>query len=705
MAVLDKIRSKGVLLVTAIGIALAAFIIGDFLNSGSSYFNKSREIVGKIAGEDVNIKDYTAAIEQMTEVYKIETGKSDLNDEMMSQIRAQVWETMVNDKILSDEAKKVGLAVSPDELSDRLIGKNVHQLISQRRAFAGENGQFSQTRLVQFLNSLEETPTSEEMRVQIASAKSYWLFWEKTVKSSILQEKYTTLMSKSLGVNSLEAKMAYNDKKASVDVSYVVQPYFTISDSAVTVSDGDIKDRYEQQKEKFKQDANCGLNLVSFNISPLKEDFDDAAKWMAKLAPEFKTTTDVIGLVNSNSDVMYDGHNYSRQTVPANLQAFAFSGQTGDVVGPMFVNNTYTMARIMQAGILQSDSVKLRHIFLVQKDEAKADSLVESIRAGANFGELAMKYSAVKQTAAKGGEIGWLQEGGAGVEKELTTTAFSKGVNEVFTLKNAQGTQVFQVMDKTAPRSKVKLAILERKVVPSSKSYSKIYNEAKQFAASDLNLESFEKAAKAKGYFVRPANDIMKTTDKIVDIPQSRQIVKWAFSGKKGDMSDVFECDKQFVVAIINEVNAKGYRSLEKVKDQLKAEVVKDKKAELIIAKLQEQLAKNPSLQALATGLKDSVKMAKSINFASYAFGTYGLEPNVIGKVSVAQLNKLSAPIKGNAGVFVFNTSNKVVNPQPFNAKMEAMQLGSRLSYSLPYMIMQDLKDKSDVVDNRINFY
>ncbi|MEI7504212.1 MAG: SurA N-terminal domain-containing protein, partial [Paludibacter sp.] len=236
MAVLDKIRSKGVLLVAAVGLALLAFIIGDFLNSGSSYFNKSRETVAKIVGEDINIKDYSAAVEQMTEVYKIETGKSELNEEMTTQLRSSVWESLVNEKILNAEAKKLGLSVSAEELSDRLIGNNIHQLITQRRTFAGENGQFSRANLVQFLNSLEETPTTEEMKQQLGKAKNYWMFWEKTVKNSILQEKYNALISKAVTANSLDAKMSYQDRKTSVDVAYVVKPYFLISDSVVKVS-------------------------------------------------------------------------------------------------------------------------------------------------------------------------------------------------------------------------------------------------------------------------------------------------------------------------------------------------------------------------------------------------------------------------------------------------------------------------------------
>jgi peptidyl-prolyl cis-trans isomerase D len=605
---------------------------------------------------------------------------------------------------LNAEAIKLGLAVSPDELSDRLIGNNIHQLIMQRRSFAGENGQFSRPALVQFLNSLEQAPTNEEMKQQIAKGKSYWMFWEKTVKTSILQEKYNALIAKAVTSNSLDAKMSYQDRKVSVDVAYVVKPYFLIPDSAVKVSNSEIKDRYNKQKEQYKQEANCGINFVVFDIKPFKEDYKEAETWINKLAAEFRTTDDVAGLVNSNSDVMYDAKPYSVTTVPANLKQFAFSGATGAVMGPIFVNDTYTMARVMEAGIMQSDSVKLRHIFLVEKDAAKADSLVAVINAGGDFAALAKQYSAVKQTAANGGEIGWLTQGVQGMDKEITAAAFSKPVNEVFTIKNAQGVQIMQVTAKTAARQKVKLAILERKVVASSKTLSKVYNDAKQFAV-DLKADKFDSKAKEKGYIVRPALEILQTVNQIADIPQSRKIVQWAFNNKKETVSDVFDCGKKFVVAVVTEKNDKGYRAVEKVSDQLKAEIIKDKKAELMMKELSEQLAKNPSLEGIAASLNDSVKLAKGVNFAAYQFGVAGFEPNVIGKSTTLALNKVSAPIKGNAGVFVVRTANKVENPQPFDAKMEKMQLNGRMSYSLPYMIIQDLKDKADIVDNRLNFF
>ena len=704
MAILGKIRSKGVLLLVVVGFALFAFIIGDFLTQGSTYFNKSRETVAEIVGEDVNINDYQAAIDQMVEVYKIETGQTDLSEDVMAQLRASVWENLVTEKLLFAEAEKLGLAVSKEELSEYVIGNKTHPLIMQRRTFAGENGQFSRPMLVQFLNSLDVTPENEEMRQQIAQAKSYWLFWERNVKMAVLQDKYNALIGKAVTANSLEAKTSYEASKVTTDVNYVVQPYFAISDSTVSVSKNEIKDRYNKNKELYKQEANRTLSYVAFEIRPLKEDSVEAQEWMNKISEEFKTTEDVVGLVNSNSDVMYDGRNYSYNSLPLNLRDFAFTGKTGDVFGPLFENNTHTMARIMESGIMKSDSVKLRHIYLTTADEAKADSIIGAINGGAVFADLAKKYSAVPQTAANGGEIGWIMEGMQGMDKEITDKAFAAVPNQVFTVKNAQGVQIMQVMEKTPARAKVKLAILERKVIPSSRSYGRIYNEAKQFAA-ELKSTEFASKAQEKGVSVRTASELFESTERIADIPQSRQVIRWAFESDKGDVSDVFDCNNQFVVATTTEVNAKGYRSLEKVSDQIKAELIREKKADIMIKNLTEQLKKTPSLEALAQSLSTDVKVANTVNFANNQFGVAGFEPALIGKVSVLPANKLSAPVKGNAGVYVLLPVNPQVNQNPFNAKAQVMQLNMNFAYSLPYMILQDIRDNAEIEDNRLNFF
>lgn len=350
------------------------------------------------------------------------------------------------------------------------------------------------------------------------------------------------------------------------------------------------------------------------------------------------------------------------------------------------------------------DSVKLRHIFLLSSESGKTDSILNAIRSGANFGELAKKYSAVKQTADNNGEIGWILDGDQALDKEILNGAFSKKVNEVFTFKNAQGTQIIQIMEKTAPKAKVKLAILERSVIASTKTESKIFNEAKRFAA-ELEGSEFDSLARKNNYVVRQANEIFQTNEQILNIPQSRQIVRWIFDNSKGDVSDVFECDKELIVAAITDVNKSKYRSIDKVSSQIRAEIIKDKKAALIIENLGQQIKKGATLADLAIAVNQEVKAAQGVFFSAYQFGMEGFEPAVIGKTTTLKQNQISAPIKGNAGVFVVQATNVQKNEQKFDLAAEKRNLTSSYKYALPNSIMMSMRDKAEVKDNRLNFY
>lgn len=704
MATLEKIRSKGVLLIAVVGFALLSFIVGDFLTQGSTFFNKSKENVAEINGENINIADYQDLLDQTLIFQKYESGQQEIDEQTMQQIRAFVWDQMIREKLLYAEAEKIGLTITKDELSDRLIGNNIHPMIQQRRFFADETGRFNRAMLLQFLNFKDDEPKDAQMEQQLTDYKKLWIFLEKTVKFSLLQEKYNSLVTNAIVSNNIEAKSNFNANVPLVDANYILQPYYTISDTAVKVSDKEIKERYNKQINQYKQEPNVSISFVSFTIQPDKEDFTEAEKFINDLKDEFATTENVVELVNSNSDTPYNGRNYTTNTVPLALKEFAFSGKKGDVTGPFFANNTYTMARIIENGIMMPDSVKLRHIFLLSSENNKVDSIVNAIRTGANFGELARKYSAVKQTAENNGEIGWILDGDQALDKEILNGAFSRKVNDVFTFKNAQGTQIIQIMEKTAPKPKVKLAILERSVIASSKTESKIFNEAKRFAA-ELDASEFDSLARKNNYIVRQASEIFRANEQILNIPQSRQIVRWVFDNSKGDVSDVFECDKELIVAVITDVNESKYRPIDKVSSQIKAEIIRDKKATLIIESLGQKIKGGATLTDVAATINQEVKTAQGVYFSAYQFGMEGFEPAVIGKTSTLKLNQVSTPIKGNAGVFVVQATNVQKNTQKFDPATEKRNMTSTYKYALPNSIMMSLRDKATVKDNRLNFY
>ena len=665
MASLQRIRNHGALLIAIVGLAMLAFILGDFLNSGSSFFNRSRENVGVIEGQKIHYTEYEAAKDQLTEVYKIESGRSDFDEDTHTQIRNQVWNMLMLDHTLRAQAEKIGMDITADELSELCIGENVHQIIRARRAFADENGQFNRQAVINLLQAINQDGEDAEQNANLQQAKTYWMYWEKAVRISYLQEKYTTLLQHLLKANSLEAEFAFNNREKGVSAEYVMQPYFTVADSLVSVSESDIKKLYKQHKAQYKQTPNRAIKYVAFDIVPSEADFKAAQELMNNLQEEFKTTEDVSLVVNTNSDIMYDGRDFSEETVPAQFKEFAFAkgAKAGDCTEILFENNTYSMARIMQAGYSMPDSVELKAIVEDGEDQ----------------------------------ELGWFKA--TDLPKNIAEKALAGKRGEKFTVAQGMGEQTYEILDIAKPTPKVKLAILAREVTPSSKTYASIYNEAKQFIVANKDAEALEAAAQEKGMAVVPQFNLTATTDKVGQLKASRPIVRWAFEAKEGQVSDVFECGQQFIVAALTEVNDGEFRSLESVRAELSYEATNNAKAAYIIKSLKGV----ENLDEAAKIMGQKIQSVERISLADSRLGNAGMEPAVIGKALAMGENALSEPIQGKTGVFMVKTGAANNAADELNVEAEKAQLAARFNY-LPYQAMQLIEDKAEVTDNRANF-
>lgn len=665
MASLQRIRNHGALLIAIVGLAMLAFILGDFLNSGSSFFNRSRENVGVIEGQKIHYTEYEAAKEQLTEVYKIESGRSDFDEDMHAQIRNQVWNMFVMDYTMRAQAKKIGMDITADELTELCVGENVHQILRGRRAFYGEDGQYSREIVKNLIAAINEGSEDAEQNANLQQAKTYWMYWEKAVRMSYMQEKYTSLLQHLLKANSLDAEYAFDARQKGVSAEYVMQPYFSVADSLVKVSDRDIKKLYAQHKEQYKQTPNRAIKYIAFDIVPSEDDFKAAETLMNNLKEEFQSAEDVSLVVNTNSDIMYDGRDYSEETVPAQFKEFAFAkgAKAGDCTEILFENNTYAMARIMQAGYSLPDSVELKAIVEGGEDQ----------------------------------ELGWFKA--TDLPKNIAEPALAGKRGEKFTVAQGMGEQTYEIMEIGKPTPKVKLAILAREVTPSSKTYSIIYNNAKQFIVNNNNAEALEAAAQEAGMTVVPQFNLTATTDKVGQLAASRPIVRWAFEAKEGQVSDVFECGQQFIVAALTEVNDGDYRPLEAVRAELTYEATNNAKA----AYIKKELKGVESLEAAAQIMGQKVQSVERVSLADSRFGNAGMEPAVIGAAIAQGENALSEPIQGNMGVFVVKTGAANNAEGTFNAESEKAQLSSRFAY-LPYQAIQLLEDEAEITDNRANF-
>lgn len=663
MASLQKIRNHGALLIAIVGLAMLAFILGDFLNSGSSFFNRSRENVGVIEGQKIHYTEYEAAKDQLTEVYKIETGRSDFDEDQAAQIRNQVWNMLLMDYTMRAQAEKIGMDITKDELTELCIGENPHQIIRGRRAFFDENGQFSREAVVGLLQAINGE--TDEDNANLKQAKTYWLYWENAVRVSYMQEKYTNLLQHLLKANSLDAQFAFDARQKGLSAEYVMQPYFAIADSLVSVKEGDIKKLYNERKSLYKQTPNRAIKYVAFDIVPSEDDFKAAQELLQNLQEEFRTAEDVSLVVNTNSDIMYDGRDYSEETVPTQFKDFAFAAgaKAGQCTDILFENNTYAMARIMQAGYSLPDSVELKAIVEDGEDQ----------------------------------ELGWFRA--EQLPKNIAEPAFAGKRGTRFTVAQGMGEQTYEVMEIGKPTPKVKLAILAREVTPSSRTYSTIYNQAKQFIVANQNTEALEAAAQEAGMAVIPQYNLTKTTDKVGQLKASRPIVRWAFEAKEGQVSDVFECGQQFIVATLFEVNDGEYRPLSAVRAELTYEATNNAKAEYI----KKQLKGAESLEKAAEILGQQVQTAERVCLDDSRFANAGMEPAVIGTTMALGENQLSEPIKGNMGVFMVKTGAANDQEAELNADNEKARLSSRYAY-LPYQAIQLMEDKAKVEDNRANF-
>ena len=700
MATLEKIRSKGILLLVIVGLALVVFIVGDLVNSGSTYFHENSANVAVINGDKVKIRDYAEKMDQFNDVVKLQYGNN-INDEMTEQIRQMVWESTVTEKVISDECANIGMTVTKNELADMIVGNNISPMMMSNQMFFNENGQFDVNNVKQFIASIDSEEAEQNIPYeQLRLYRNYWRYWEHAIKVNRLQEKYTNLLNSALVVNPLEAKYAYESAKVSADAVYAMKNYFAIPDSTINVSDAEIKTLYNKKKEQFKQKQSADIKYIVVDIKPSTTDFAEVENWINNLKAEFATTEDIAAVVNSNSDIQYRGENLTKEQIDADFQEFAFSGNAGDVMGPIFVNNTYKMARIVENGIASVDSVKLSNMYLrretAEATQALADSIMDAVKKGASFAELAKTHSLL-QNAANGGEIGWVSE--MGLEKKIATPAFSTPANNMFIVKEGNDINLFYVNELGAKTTKAKVAILAREVSATSRTQAELYNKMKQFIVDNNTIEAIEAEAANNGYVVLTASNIDINATAINNIQKAREAVRWVFENKEGAISDIFEVEDKIIAVAVNKHNAEGYRSIESVKAQLAAEIRKDKKAEIIIAQMQ-----GKSMDQLAAeGFR--VDTVRNVNFASTYVGAIGNEPSLFARVANAEIEKESAPIKGNTGAYVFKVINKNEEAKPYNEKEEMVMLETRESYMNPYLAIEALKTAAEIKDMRYIYY
>ncbi len=709
MATLEKIRSKAGLLVIVIGVALFAFIIGDFLNSGSTYFRQQHNKIAVVDGEGIGIQEFQAREQEMAEIYKMQSGSASLTDDMTNQMRESVYEGMVNRILLDKASEETGFTVGKEELADLLMGSNISPIIQNQPMFRNpQTNTFDRSVLLNFLKTVEAEDFSQQpasVQEQLEPARKYWLFLERIVKEQRMQEKYTNLLTKAVVMNSLDAKAEFEAGKVHVDFDYAVKNYLTIPDDQVSVSEAEIQKLYNQRKENFHQDEARVISYISVNVVPSQEDYAVAEKLISGLKEEFTTTHDVAGLVNEQSDVPYTNAFMSLSSMTPAIKKFVENAKVGDVEGPVLTGNNYDMYRLVDE-IMAPDSVRVVQVTLPALDDAAlthlTDSLMAVVNAGKKFTEVVSEFTGGQTD----GDMGWVTEVALlqNADERFKNAVFGAAANKLFVAKSSYGSHLVQVTEQTKPVKKYKVADLQVQVDPSTATYNKLYNDLTQYVVAHNNVDSFKVAAAREGLVCNTDVRVTKNDPSLGMIKNSRQVIRWAFENKIGSISEIYDCNSQvLVVAAIEKDLKKGYRPVTEVSEMLKRELLNEKKAEMIIADLKSKGFL--TMEQYAEYMNSPVQNVKFVNFQTPRIsGINAAEPMLNAYAPGAEVNKVSAPLQGNMGVYVIKVTDRQEDNKEFNLENIRRTSGSTNMYRF-YQVTNTLKKISDVQDNRSRFY
>ncbi|MFK5856925.1 MAG: peptidylprolyl isomerase [Bacteroidota bacterium] len=705
MAAIGSIRKHSTLLVIIIGVALAAFVLGDFAKGGGG----SRNInVGEVEGEEITIMDFNSEAEQNIDAQMQQQQKDRLSTDEIFSVKDQTWGEIVHRIIMDNEYEEVGLSVTADELFDLVQGSNPHPLIKQYFTNP-ETKQYDRDLVIRYLQNMESLPED---------AKQQWYRFEKYIKDDRLRQKFNVLISKGYYVPKDLARVAYEEKSDKAVIEYVAAKYVDIKDSIFNPTDSDYSKYYKANKEQYKQKASRSIEYVVFNIIPSAEDIEAAEKDMGEIAIELAETVDVVRFLKVNSDKAYDSSWFAQGKLPVQIDSLMFNSPVGTVSQPYKQSGEFNVARLMQIG-QRPDSMKASHILIAyagsynardgvvrNKEQASllADSLLKVlIRKPSKMETLAEEYSNDPSVEQNDGDLGWFADG-------QMVYSFNKAVydNKVgkFTLTETPfGYHIIEVTGKKDLVKKVKVALVAAEIYASDRTYQNTYAKASKIATESDNEEEFNAAVIDQRLNKRSMPVIREMSNYIAGLNSPRQIVRWTYNEdvEVGDVSTVFDLEDMFVVAILTAKENEGYPSLEEVKDRIKLNVYKELKGEYFADKMK---AFDGDLAKIKSNMDVTEKQVNPLFFSSRNLPGFTIENDVMGTVFGMESGSVSKPIIGNAGVFVVKVTSLTNAGEVDNYTAVVLEkeneFSKRVDQDSPY---NALKESVSIVDNRIDFY
>ena len=660
MAVLETIRVKlGIFITVLIAVALLSFIIDPSTLQSVSSSMSSKYDVGEIDGKAISYTDFQADVDRFTTINEIMTGSSVSNEETQISIRNAAWQSLIDKHLFIRNAKAAGINVGEEEIVDILSGVIDSPVITQNPAFCDENGVFSPALLNDFVSYIS---TDETGRLKL-----YWDYLIESAQTQQYYDKYYSLFAQSNVANPLMLTNEIEANNNTFDVEFVMVPFGYVQDSTIVVSDSEIKKYYDAHKKFFQQPASRDIEYVVYEVVPFAEDIAAANEDLVKVYDEFAAAENMKSFLLANSDRQYDATWYKAgelNTVAKVVNDFAF--QKNASVSEVLTNgNTFYAVRVMEEAMVP-DSVFVKYVPATSEN---VDSLLNTV------------------------EPMWITQV-PGFEDVMTAKKNSKVT---------VGGLTFEVVDRTAPVAKKRVAVLEKSAVPGKETVNSYYSKANTLATKSAGkYENFQAACTEEGVYAHPVNRMLESSSRLGSIDHTKEVTRWAFEAKVGDVSNIITVDNNyFIVAALKGIHKEGYADVKEVATQIENVLYMEKAGEKKAAEIAEKIAGKGTMEAIAEALETSVSTKEGVAFSSLT--AQGLDPKFIGAASVAEDGKICGPLAGTVGVYVYKVTGR--DTGAFYTEDDAKAYDAQKTQYTTQAVVSVMMEEGKVKDNRARFF
>ncbi len=708
MQIIQTIREKGaVIVIIVIALSLIGFILMDARQGAGGLFGSMSTKIGKVDGENIDLNYFNKRFDEM----EARNGQRATGSQT-DQIREQVWNQIVAEKIFESEAGKLGINFTSAELSQALLSSDPSNPLMQEQGMVDPaTGKLDITKAQTALNNIKKSKGDQRdmINAQIVDP----------LRLNSVVGKYSALISSSVYYPTWMQEKDNSEANNFAQISYVNIPYNVISDSTVKVTDDDVNAYVKKHPGLFKQDAGRMISYASFSQNPSPDDSAKIKQLVADLVVPFETDSVPANFVLKNGSTIEYNDQYQTKSQFNNphIDTIIAMGK-GKVFGPYVdpATKSYAIAKVVDVKMLP-DSVRARHILIpsvdrqtgqeIRSDSAAkklADSLLTAIQAGSDFTALAQQFSTDLGSKIKGGDLGYFANGA--MVPEFNEFCFNNPVGAKKVVKTTFGYHVIDITGQKGTSPAYKIAFVGKEIIPSDVTINAASLEATK-AAGTGNKAGLEKFLAQNGLHLTEVPSLIKENDfNIPGLQDARSLVSWAFKAKIGEVSDPLTVGDNFIVATVDKVYKEGLQDAATARPGAEAIIMKEKKTGLIIKKIGE----NPTLDAAAAAYGKSIQEAgadSTLTLASQVINGLGVEPKVIGASFNKSYQQKPSPAFGGAnGVYVLKVNSILSKPalSPDVLKQQAISKLNMLRGQVGNWY-EGLKNMAEIKDNRSKFF